>query len=104
MALPCAQNNSHHFNSLKLQHSQDEILTEQRLDKNNSIYVFDTECIQEVDNFKIFIDIYANQTECLNNTIQQDLLPISILIPKYIQNIPNHKVLATALFDSVGTV
>ena len=65
LAWPCAQNNSHHFNSLKLQYSQDEILTKQMLDKNNSIYVFDTECIQEVDNFKIFIDIYANQTEGL---------------------------------------
>ena len=104
LAWPCAQNYSHHFNSLNLQYSQDEILTEHTLDKNNSIYVFDTECIQEVDNFKIFIDIYTNQTECLNTTIQQDLLPISILIPKYIQNIPNHKVLTTALFDSGGTV
>ena len=44
----------------------------------------------------------TNQTECLD-LIQQDLLPISILIPKFIQNITNHKVL-TALFDSGGTV
>ena len=65
-------------------------------------YVFDTECIQEVDNLQIYIDIFTNQTECLN-TIQQDLLPISILIPKRIQNIPNHKVL-TALFGSVGAI
>ena len=65
-------------------------------------YVFDTECIQEVDNFQIYIDIFTNQTECLN-TIQQDLLPISLLIPKYIQNVPNHKVLI-ALFDSGGTI
>ena len=35
--------------------------------------------------------------------MQQDLLPISILIPKFIQNIPNHKV-STVLFDSGGTV
>ena len=33
LAWPCAQNYSHHFSSLKLQHSQDEILTEQMLDK-----------------------------------------------------------------------
>ena len=31
------------------------------------------------------------------------MLPISIFIPKFIQDIPNHKVL-TALFDSGGTV
>ena len=31
------------------------------------------------------------------------MLPISILIPKFIQNIPNHKVL-TALFNSEGSV
>ena len=37
------------------------------------------------------------------DTIKQDLLPISLLIPKYIQNIPNHKVLM-ALFDSGGTI
>ena len=37
------------------------------------------------------------------NIIQQDLLPISLLVPKYIQNIPDHKVL-TALFDSGGTL
>jgi hypothetical protein len=37
------------------------------------------------------------------NTIQQDLLPVSLLIPKYIQSIPNHKVLM-ALFDSGGTI
>ena len=65
-------------------------------------YAFDTECIQEVDNFQIYIDTFTNQTECLN-TIQQDLLSISLLIPKYIQNIPNHKVLI-ALFDSGGTI
>ena len=103
LALPCAQNCSHHFNLLTLQYSQDEILTKQMLNKHNTAYVFDAECIQDVDNFKIFIDIYTNQTECLDTTIQQDLLPISILIPKYVQNIPNHKVL-TVLFDSGGTV
>ena len=89
---------------ITLQYSQDEILTKQILDKNNSIYVFHTECIKEVDNFEIFMDIYKNQTECLDTTLQQDLLPISILIPKYIQNIPNHKVLTTDLFDNGGTV
>ena len=69
---------------------------------NNTHYVFDTECIQEVDNFKINIDIFTNLTECLD-TIQQDLLPKSIVIPKYIQDVPNLKVF-TALFDSSGTI
>ena len=55
-------------------------------------------------NFEIFIFIYTNQTECLDTTIQQDLLLISVIVPKYKQNIPNYKVLTTALFDSVGTV
>ena len=63
--------------------------------------MLDTECIQEVDNFQIYIDIFTNETKCLH-TIQQDLLPISILVPKYIQNVPNHKV-KIALFDSGGT-
>ena len=49
-------------------------------------YAFDTESIQEVDNFQINIDVFTNQTECLN-TIQQDLLPISLLIPKYSQSL-----------------
>ena len=56
--------------------------------KNNLFYVFyafDTESIQEVDNFQINIDVFTNQTECLN-TIQQDLLPISLLIPEYSQS------------------
>ena len=48
------------------------------------------------------IDVFTNETKRLHN-IQQDLLPISILVPKYIQNVPNHKVM-TALFDSGGTI
>ena len=64
--------------------------------------MFDTERIQEVDNFKIYIDTFTNETKHLHN-IKQDLLPISILVPKYIQNIPNHKVM-TVLFDSGGTI
>ena len=100
--MPCINLYTHHFNLLTLQHSQDEISNEHILDKNNTAFVFDTECIQEVDNFIININMQTNQTECLE-MIRQDLLPISILIPKFIQNIPNHKVL-TALFDSGGTV
>ena len=72
------------------------------LEKKNTVYVFDAECIQEVDNFKVYIDIYITQTEGLK-TLKQDLLPISLLIPKYIQSIPNYKAL-TALFDSGGTI
>ena len=37
------------------------------------------------------------------NTIQQDLLPISILILKYIQNVLNNKVLV-AVFECRGTI
>ena len=70
--------------------------------KNNTYYVFDSECIQEVDNVTINIDIFTYQTECLN-TIQQDLMPISLVIPEYKQDFPNQKVF-TALFDSGGTI
>ena len=103
MALPNANNNeTHHFDLLTLQSEQDGTNTEQLLIENNTYYVFDTECIQEVDNFTINIDIFTNQTEYLN-TIQQGLLPISIVIPKYIQDVPNQKVFS-ALFDSGGTI
>ena len=102
LALPCANPQSHHFNSFLYPYPQDGVISGHQPNKNNMFYAFDTECIQEVDNFQIYIDIFTNQTECLN-TIQQDLLPISLLIPKYIQNVPNHKVLI-ALFDSGGTI
>ena len=92
---------SHHFDLLHFQNSQVENITEQLLEKKNTVYVFDAECIQEVDNFKVYIDIYITQTQCLK-TLQQDLLPISLLIPKYIQSIPNYKALM-ALFDSCGS-
>ena len=71
-------------------------------DKNITFYAFDTLYVQEVDNFQIYINKLNNQYTDVNIT-QQDLLPISLLVPKYIQNIPNHKVL-TALFDSGGTI
>ena len=100
--MPHANYKTHHFNLLTLQSGQDGIITEQSLIKNSTHYVFDTECIQEVDNFTINIDIFTTRTECLN-TIQQDLLPISIVIPKYIQDVPNQMVF-TALFDSGGTI
>ena len=103
MVLPYANNNeTHHFDLLTLQSEQDGTNTEQSLIENNMYYVFDTESIQEVDNFTINIDIFTNQTECLN-IVQQDLLPISVVIPKYIQDVPNQKVF-TALFDSGGTI
>ena len=102
MALPCANSQSHHFNSHLYPYPQDGVKNVHQPNKSNLFYVFDTECIQEVDNSQIYIDIFINQTECLN-TIQQDLLPISLLIPKYIQKITNHKVLM-ALFESGGTI
>ena len=100
LALPCANSHTHHFN-LHF-YPQDGVINGHQPDKNHTFYVFDTECIQEVDNFKIHIDIFTNETKRLH-TIQQDLLPISILVPKYIQNVPNHKVMI-ALFDSGGTI
>ena len=87
---------------IKYPYPQDGVINRHQPDKINTFYAFDTECILEVDKFLIYIDNFTNQTECLNS-IQQDFLPISILIPKYIQNIPNHKVL-TALFGSVGAI
>ena len=59
MALPHANYKTHHFNLLTLQSEQDGIITEQSLIKNSTHYVFDTECIQEVDNFTINIDIFT---------------------------------------------
>ena len=105
MALPSANYHSHHFNLHIHPYSLDGVINGHQPNKNNLFYVFyafDTESIQEVDNFQINIDVFTNQTECLN-TIQQDLLPISLLIPKYIQNVLNHKVLI-ALFDNGGTI
>ena len=64
--------------------------------------MFDTESIRGVDNFQMYTDIFTNETKYLH-TIQHDLLPISILVPKYIQNVPNNKVM-TALVDSSGTI
>ena len=64
--------------------------------------LFDIECIQEVDIFQIYIGIFTNETKC-SHTIQEDFLPVSLLIPKYIQNVPNHKVL-TASFDCGSTI
>ena len=64
LAMPCINLYTHHFNLLTLQHSQDEISNEHILDKNNNAFVFNMECIQEVDNFIINIDMQTNQTEC----------------------------------------
>ena len=75
LALPCANFQSHHFNSHLYPYPQDGFIYRYQPKKNNMIYVFDTECIQEVDNFKIHIDIFTNETKRLHNT-QQDLLRI----------------------------
>ena len=53
LAAPCINLYTHHLYLLTLQHSQDEILNEHILNKNNTAFVFDTECIQEIDNFII---------------------------------------------------
>ena len=82
---------------------QDEVISKQQPNKNNNAFhAFDTECIQEVDNLHIYIDTFTTK-DVDTSIIQQDLLPVSIIIPKYIQNIPNRKVFI-ALFDSGGTI
>ena len=96
--LPHAVSHSHHFHSLHFTFPQDGVLLGVLPDSQITFYAFDTMHIHEVDNFQIHINILNNQHTYVN-TIQQDLLPVSLLIPKYIQSVPNHKVL-TALFDS----
>ena len=93
---------SHHFHSLYTIFPQDGDQNAVLPYKNNMFYAFDTIYVQEVDNFQICINKLNNQHTDVN-IIQQDLLPISLLVPIYIQNIPNHKVLK-ALFDSGGTI
>ena len=100
--LPHAVSHSHHLHSLHFTFPQDGVLLGVLPDSQITFYAFDTMHIHEVDNFQIHINILNNQHSYVN-TIQQDLLPVSLLIPKYIQSVPNHKVL-TALFDSGGTI
>ena len=91
MALPYAISHTHHFHFQTLLSPQDGVTNKQQLNKNNAFHVFDTECIQEVDNFHIYIDaLTAKGVD--TSMIQQDLLPVSKIIPNYIQNIPNQKV------------
>ena len=80
LTLPFANSHTHHFNSHF--YPQYGVIKGHQPNKNNTFNVFDTECIQEVDNFQIYIDILTTETKCLH-TIQQDLLPISVLIPMY---------------------
>ena len=82
LALPCAISHSHHFDLYSFSFPQDGVINGYYPDKNNMFYAFDTECIQEVDHFQIYIDILTNQTKCLC-TAQQDLLPMSLLSPNY---------------------
>ena len=93
---------SHHFHSIHTTFPQDGDQNGVHPDKNYTFYAFDTLYVHEVDNFQIYINKLNNQYTDVN-IVQQDLLSISLLVPKYIQNIPNHKVL-TALFDSGGTI
>ena len=103
MALPCAISHTHHFHLETWMSPQDGVISKQQCNKNNyAFHAFDTECIQEVDNFHIYINTFTTE-DVDTSIIQQDLLPVSIIIPKYIQNIPNQKV-SIALFDSGGTI
>lgn len=47
-------------------------------------------------------EYFTNQATCLN-TNQQGLLPVSLLIPRYTQNVHNRQVLM-ALIESGGTI
>ena len=98
VALPSAVSQSHHL----FDYPQDGDITGELPDKLNTFHVFDTECIHEVDNFQVHIDLFKIQSKDLH-IFQQDLLPVSLFIPKYIQGIPNQQVLM-ALFDSGGTI
>ena len=100
--LPHAVSHSHHFHSIHFTSPQDGVLLRVLPGSQITFYTFDTMHIHEVDNFKIHINILNNQHSYVN-TIQQDLLPVTLLIPKYIQSIPSHIVL-TALFDSGGSI
>jgi hypothetical protein len=86
--LPHAASHSHHFRSLCFTFPQDGGLLGVLPGKQNTFYAFDTMYIHEGDNFQIYIHILNNQHTHMN-TIQQDLLPVSQLIPKYTQLIPN---------------
>ena len=46
--LALTKTKSHHFDLLHFQNSQVENITEQLLEKKNTVYVFNAECIQEV--------------------------------------------------------
>ena len=58
LALPCANSQSHHFNAHLYLYPQDGVIYGHQPDKDNTFYAIDTECIQEVDNFQIYIDIF----------------------------------------------
>ena len=90
------------FHSLNFTCPQDGDLLKVLPGSQITFYASDIMYIHEVDNFQIYSNV-LNYQHIYMNTIQQDLLPVSLLIPKYIQSIPNHKVL-TALFDSGGTI
>ena len=96
--LPHAVSHSHHFHSLHFTFPQDGVLLGVLPGSQITFYTFDTMHIHEVNNFQIYINILNNQHSYVNTT-QQDFLPVPLLNPKYIQSIPNHKVLTT-LFDS----
>ena len=74
---------SHHFHSIHTTFPQDGDQNGVLPDKNITFYAFDTLYVHEVDNFQIYINKLNNQYTDVN-IIQQDLLPISLLVPKYI--------------------
>ena len=87
--LPHAVSHFHHFHSLYFTFPQVGDLLGVLPGKQITFYAFDTMYIHEVDNFQIYIHVLNNQHTHMN-TIQQALLPVSLIIPKYIQLIPNH--------------
>ena len=98
MALPSAVSHSHHL----FDYPQDGDITGVLPDKLNTFDEFDTACIHKVENFQFHIDLFKIQSKD-SHKFYQDLLPVLLFIPKYIQGIPNQQVL-TALFHSGGTI
>ena len=98
VALLNAVSHSHHL----FDYPQDGDITGELPDELNTFHVFDTACIYKVDNFNIHIDLFKIQSKDVHKS-QQDLLPVSLFIPIYIQGIPIQQVL-TVLFDSGGAI
>jgi hypothetical protein len=80
VALPSAVSQSHHL----FDYPQDGDITGVLPDEPNTFHVFDSACIHKVDSFQVHIDLSKIQSKDLHK-FQQDLLPDSLFIPKYLK-------------------